>query len=520
MSLTTSLDRLADKTAYRASPVVTRWGQILRENAEIGEELARIASLGLATPLGSLGRLHSGVVPRANAYFIVRELPFDQIPVRMRVTRADMRRIAVAVDGLDYVFKIEREFLKPILKGPDNLESAFAVKRSQMRLVDVRGSKEELAAKSATGAIAYLKRGETVSYNVSADSLKGGIPAKRSQVRVRKPFWYSIQSQADFVTGTRIVLPEHHDKRYVFTLVGADDQSVVIDTLYSFTPLDESNVAFIHAGLNSLLGWYQVELRGRSQHGEGVLKVKLPDYRGVLMANPASVAPEDRSDVMAAYANLSGSGSGPSLEELGSSERLEFDLAYVKACGFAKPEEVVALLEQELRALAGERAERMLSVSEAKISRRKAINVAASVDAYATRIASALEPFPDPRGFINLDDNLTEIIIAGPVEGDISVGAELFDLGEVHAGGKCVAKTGSISAGQVVKAVLLIDPAVTKVKLPQGERLDRLQREWQAVVKRWQGSFDYATQRVLTGVNDTRTRQAVMEKAMVLMHAK
>ena len=62
--------------------------------------------------IGSLGRLHSGVVPRANAYFIVQELPFNQIPIRMHVTRADLKRIAVVVDGLGYICKIEREFLK------------------------------------------------------------------------------------------------------------------------------------------------------------------------------------------------------------------------------------------------------------------------------------------------------------------------------------------------------------------------------------------------------------------------
>ena len=101
----------------------------------------------------------------------------------MHVTRADLKRIAVVVDGLGYICKIEREFLKPILKGPDSLETAFAVKRSQQRLFDVRLSKEELSAKSATGALAYLKRGETVPYRNSADSLKGGNRAVQRSIQ-------------------------------------------------------------------------------------------------------------------------------------------------------------------------------------------------------------------------------------------------------------------------------------------------------------------------------------------------
>jgi hypothetical protein len=520
MSLSTSLDRLADRAAYAPSGAVAiRWGQLLRANSSLSEELARLVNNSCLVTMGSLGRLHSGVVPRANAYFIVRELPFDQIPARMRVTRADMRRIAVVVDGLDFVCKIEREFLKPILKGPDSLESAFAVRRSQLRLFDVRESKEDLTAKSATGALAYLKRGETIPYSNSSDPLKGGIPATRSQVRNRRPYWYSLQGEDPTATA-RIVLPEHHDRRYVFTIIGADDSSVIIDTLYSFVPADENDSAFIHAGLNSLLAWYQVELRGRSQHGEGVLKVKLPDYRGVLLANPATITPERKAAVMTAFAQLSGIGSGPSLEELGSAERLAFDLAYLRACGFAKPEKAVILLEQELRALAGERIERKLSVSDAKISRRKATNVAASIDAFAARIATAIQLYPDPRTFMNADDEFVDIAIIGPVDGPLMVGTELFDLGEVTTGGKCVARAGSITAAQIVRAVLLIEPEVTIVKVPKAGRLQRLQREWQAAVKRWQIEFDRSAEKMLTGVTDPRTREAVVSKAMVLMHAK
>jgi hypothetical protein len=520
MSLSKSLDRLADKTIYTSSGgVAIRWGQLLRANSTVGNELAELAGTTSLVALGSLGRLHSGVVPRANAFFIVRELKFDQIPARMRVTRADMRRIAVVEDGRGFICKIERKFLKPILKGPDSLESAFAVRRSQDRLFDVRESKPQLTAQSATGALAYLKRGETIPYSNSSDPLKGGIPAKRSQVRIRKPYWYSLQGEDPTAT-VRIVIPEHHDRRYVFTLVGADDESVIIDTLYSFQPNDQDDAAFIHAGMNSLLAWYQVELRGRTQLGEGILKVKLPDYRGIMLANPSTVSTENKTAVMAAFAQLTGTGSGPSLDELGSAERLAFDMAYLKACGFENPEQTVVLLEQELRALAGERIERKLSVSDAKISRRKATNVAASVDAYAARIAAALQPYPDPRSFMNADDELVDIAISGPVEGAVAVGGELFDLGEVTAGGTRVARAGSVTAAQIVRAVLLIEPAVSMVKVPKAARLQRLYREWQSAVKRWQIEFDTSADRLLTGVTDLRTREAVISNAMTLMHAK
>jgi hypothetical protein len=518
VSLSKALDRLADGKEYQQGAAAIRWGQLLRENPFLAGRMAALEMRERLTRFGSLGSLHSGVVTRANAFFLVRELPFAQIPGRMRVTRSDLRQIAVVVDGLDYVTRIEREFLKQVLKGPDSLKSAFSTRLSDVRLFDVRKSPEQLRAEASTGAIAYLRRGETVSYKTSADDLKGGIPAHRSQVRNRRPYWYSLQGEQR--PGPRIAFPEHIDRRFVFTLVPESDSSVVIDTLYYFEPNDaSSDTSFIHAGLNSLFAWYQVELRGRSQHGEGVLKVKLPDYRGVLLANPAVVDSEERARVMEAFSRLSGVGAGPSLEELGSAGRLAFDVAYLTACGFDDPEETAALLEQELRALSGERVERKLSVADAKISRRKAVSTTASVDAYAARIATAVDPYPDPRHLIGEADAHRLIPVAGPVRRPITIGTELFNLGEVNADGERVAETGSLLAAQIVRAVLLIDPSVLAVTVPKGPQLEQVHLLWQAEIKHWQEKFEAGFRRVTLGVSDVRLREAIRSAALALLHA-
>lgn len=519
MNTSSLLERLSDKSAYVPGIVSVRWGQLLRSNSSISDELAQLAAGERVAVLGSMGQLHSGVVPRANAYFIVRELPFDKIPARMNVTRADMRRIAVVIDGMDFVCRIEREFLKPILKGPDSLESAFSVRRTDLRLFDVRDSKDSLTKRAATGALAYLKRGETVSYTNSSDPLKGGIPAKRSQVKNRKPYWFTVIPE-EHLAAERIVLPEHHHKRYVFTKVGLDDTSVIIDTLYSFTPNIRDDAAFIHAGLNSLLGWYQVELRGRSQHGEGVLKVKLPDYRGILLANPQTVSAADKAAVLEAFAALKGSGTGPSLDELGTPERLAFDVTYLRACGFDDGEGKLLILEQELRALAGERVERKLSVSDAKVSRRKATNVAASVDAYSAKIAALMPSYPDPRAFLIPGEAVSSIGIQARPDGPLVVGAGLFDAGEVSDGGTVVVRAGSIIGGNIVKAVLTLDPDVKQIDLPVGPRLQDVHTQWQSSVTKWHSEFEKAVERGLIGVTDARTRQAVVNSALVLLHAK
>ena len=375
------------------------------------------------------------------------------IPARLRVTRRDLQRIAVVADGLGYVEKIERRFLRPVIKGPDSLISAFRVRPTDVRLFDVGEDKDALRRSHADGALRYLRRGETVDYRTSQDDLKGGVPARRSQVKNRRPYWYSLnvsQRQTD-----RIAFPEHIDRRYVFTLIGHDDPGVVIDTLYLFEPSVPENAAVIHAALNALLTWYQVELRGRSQHGEGVLKVKIPDYNGITLLDPAVLDGERCQRLLDAFAHVPDPGAGHSLDELSNPARRAFDLTYLELCGFTDPEDSHQRLEQELRALAGERTERRLSVTEAKVSRRKITNVAASIDAYATRVAALLPSHPDPRVFVPESAGMQVVpVLAEPV-GSLEVGAELFNHGEVLASGMCVARTGSHFAAQFVRGVLL-----------------------------------------------------------------
>lgn len=518
MSLTQRLDLLVDPASYPAGQTAwSRWGELLRSDAPLSSELNRLLEAGRLCRLSDRGRIRGGAVTRANAYFLVKELPFSGIPTRMRVTQADLRRIAVAEDGLGFLFRIERQFIKPVLKGPESLTSAFSTQRNATRLVDITASKADLEAAGANGALAYLRRGETTSYKVSSDDLKGGVPAERSQIRNRRPFWYSIQGTHK--DGRTIVFPEHIDKRYVFTLTDKHDDSVVIDKLFVFEAADDAEAAFIHACLNSLLGWYQVELRGRSQLGEGVLELKIPDYGGIMIPHPSTVSKQDRDGVLAAFAQVPNAGTGSSLEELGSPERLVFDRAVLEACEFPDPDAAVIMLERQLRALAGERIERKHSVSDAKISRRKVTNVAATVDAHAARIAAGLPPFPDPREFVDSDESDEEVVINRQPVGPIEIGMDLFNLGAVLAGGAVIAQASSIPAATLVRAVLLIEPSAQSIRVPTGRRLDRASKDWLAASRRWTKSFDAAVDKMLAGVVDPRLRVSVREQALRLMHA-
>lgn len=333
----------------------------------------------------------------------------------------------------------------------------------------------------------------------------------------RRPYWYSITKPP--VTGERVVLPEHIHKRYVATRLGTTDESVVVDKLFVFQPDHQESAEFVHASMNSLLSWYQYELRGRSQLGEGVLELKIPDYTGVRILNPKECPPEARAELVSRFLALTDPGSGQSLQELGSSERLSFDAYYMELCGFTDPEGAALLVERELRALANERAERKLSVADAKVSKRKATSVAASVDAYAAKIASAVPPFPDPRSLVGENDPTVPVLVSQPPEGAMEIGESLFDQGEVRSAGAIVAHAGSFGAAQFVRGALLADPEVEQVLVPQREALERALRDWNLQEADWQTAFDVAFERVTVGIDDPRTRGEIRLRALRLCHA-
>jgi hypothetical protein len=157
--------------------VERRWGQVLREPADLREFLTEARAEGTLVPLADVAKVQGGVVTRANAYFLVRELAFEEIPTRFGITRGDLARVAVVMDGLETLHRIERPYIRPIVKGPEALLGPTEIAVSDKRLFDVQSlSKEQLRKKRANGALAYLRRGETVPYNVSEDRLKGGFP--------------------------------------------------------------------------------------------------------------------------------------------------------------------------------------------------------------------------------------------------------------------------------------------------------------------------------------------------------
>lgn len=334
-----------------ASGVHRRWGELQRAEPYIQALIAQGLQRGSLVPLRTLATVRGGVVTRANPFFLLQELPPSE--------GEEHSHLVLVRDGLGTPHRLERAWLRPALKGPEALLSPAEVADTPARLLVVEASQEQLRQQRATGVLAYLQRGETVPYKVSEDSLKGGVPAQRSNIRHRKPFWYSLAIPP--ASGPRLVMPEHVDRRYVASLLPEGHPAVVIDKLFVLHPRQAVYTPLLLASLNSLLTWYQLELRGRTQLGQGVLELKVADLEGLAVANPEALPEQELRALLGAFSALAHAREPVSLEAAARPERVAFDSLYLRQVGSHSPEEDRLQVERELSAVASERQQRRLA---------------------------------------------------------------------------------------------------------------------------------------------------------------
>lgn len=514
------LELVANRAVFEDSVSFDRrWGQLLRATGFVSRLLETGRASQTLVPLRDLSLLRGGVVTRANAYFIVRELPFEGVPPRFHLTKKDYERFAVVMDGAETPHKIERRFLRPLVKGPDSLLTPMRIEGTDQRLFVVDESPAALKTQHANGALDYLRRGETFAYKVSPDSLKGGVPAKRANVKYRKPYWFSLSVPE--ARKCRIIVPEHVDTRYPATLIGPRHASVVvIDKLYTIEPHDMKRALLLLASLNSVLTWYQLELRGRTQLGQGVLELKKPDWEGILILNPAQTESSTIRSLLTRFKPLQDKHETDALSALADPERAAFDIAYLSAIGIPAADEARSEVERELRAAIGERHERRESVRSEREQGVKGRRVSANIDAYAARIAAVIHSYPDPRTLVSNGTPTTVIPITGPVDGTVTVGTDLFSLGQVLVDGERVADTSSDSSARFVRAVLLHDPSMNEVRVPDEPQVTVIIDRWEEECRAWREQFAQRTASILESITDERVRKAARLRALALLHAE
>jgi len=74
-------------------------------------------------------------------------------------------------------------------------------------------------------------------------------------------------------------------------------------------------------------------------------------------------------------------------------------------------------------------------------------------------------------------------------------------------------------AAQFVRGVLLIEPDLAQVTVPTKVALEQTIENWHRESVNWHNNFKAAVERVLVGLEDKRTREAVELRTLKLLHA-
>jgi len=205
-------------------------------------------------------------------------------------------------------FEIEQEFLRPIITSSQNLNSLVVVPDCNLLYCH-----EPLNSLKGTGVYNYIRWGEETGVN--------RIPSVASHT----PYWYSLNGEP-----FDLLLFQFWDRRF-WTPYSQTEQFCSNNFFYGrVTNYDKNIIACL---LNSSFHFFQINIMGRTNQGQGVLTTYGPDLSHILVINPEKI---DRKELIPMFKNLVERDVLPIQEELKQNDRIMFDSVIFKLLGMTK----------------------------------------------------------------------------------------------------------------------------------------------------------------------------------------
>ena len=181
-------------------------------------------------------------------------------------------------------WKIEKEFLKPVIKSPKECETILIdQKKLKFKIFMCNRPKSEL---KGTNALRYIEWGENQTIEVKSGGDKGKKIKgyhKLETVKNRK-YWYDLGDleKSNFVQG------QIFNDRFIFT----NSNNTFADCVLNEIVLNKdykSKIKETEISLNTSITPIFIELFGRSSLGEGALKLQVGEIRKLIITNPTTI---------------------------------------------------------------------------------------------------------------------------------------------------------------------------------------------------------------------------------------
>lgn len=472
---------------------LSSWGACLVEPPGIGA-LRRTAADRLIR-LGDLALPKYGIPTRVVGYFCLEELTDPQVLAQMGIRSGrDRQRLAVVRDGRGAIHLLEREALKPMLRRPGDLDGRIDVRQEHTepwRMLYLTYDKDELGLKRWSHTLAYIRYGEVQDFPAKEGSRRGGgVPAQRSQVRVR-PVWFQVPR---IPTGAGRVcwLIGRGDRHYAPTM--AEGLLVPNNFMYSAPPSSLARPRVFAAIANLSWTHLMAEVYGRRGGGDGVLHTYIRDLAMLPLIDPKKLTVSQAEDLISLFDDVARRPVLPVTEELQQADRQAFD-GWAMSYLFGQDADTAGRsVERALRDLVMERMQRSVSGRE---ERRKAVRRTAFDPApIAARVLIDCGRPPTILGFLpDMDSTEMEtltLVIPRHALGRPEVGETLFDQGEVLISGTPLISTPTDSHSLAIVALLTTNNDYAgEVLLPaRHSAMEQSYRQWEGAWGEWRDSVE------------------------------
>jgi len=239
---------------------------------------------GKLVRLGDIAEVRFGIKTGANDFFYLPSKYFDL------KDEGDYYRLIPKQEGLPDDIKIEKEFLKPVIKSPRECKSIIINPNDLKYKVFVcHKSKSELRG---TGALKYIEWGEKQKYH------------KKPTCASRQKWWDLRKTKI-----SQALCMMSYNDRHIFW---KNNQFIVDARFYDiYSDVEPDKLVF---SLNSIISFLNVELNGRVNLGEGALDFKVYEAYKIYILDPSLL---DKSKINNILIDLSTRETGSIFKELG-----------------------------------------------------------------------------------------------------------------------------------------------------------------------------------------------------------
>jgi type I restriction enzyme M protein len=316
-----------------------KWGLYLRAPQVFFDILEKAGPKLI--PLHEVAEVRFGIKTGINDFFYLTPLGPGEAPGTLRVKNAR-----------GWQGEIEEACLRPVIKSPKEAKS-IRIDPTHLRhrlflpplKIDPKATAETLTAQlkeSYPLAYEYVKWGEQ-------QRTPQGIPwPEVPSVRERKAWWLlKEREKADFFT-----LGFIYNRFFVL-----ENQDVLAsDVIFEWTLRAKKKAELVLALLNSTLTYFLLEMVGRINLGEGVLKIIGPELASLMILSPDAVEEKMARKIVRYYEKLRKRDVAPIQKEVMQADRQELDKAVLEALGldpkvYLRPlyEGLVELVTERLR---------------------------------------------------------------------------------------------------------------------------------------------------------------------------